>query len=83
MYLRRSLFKILSFNFSYIRVDHTLIIFFLVLPAGERRIRVHTLCLPIGSNLPDILHSADQQCIIGLLTKMGKHFILNDEIFKA
>ncbi|XP_011496986.1 PREDICTED: protein transport protein Sec24A [Ceratosolen solmsi marchali] len=38
---------------------------------GERRIRVHTLCLPISSNLSDILYSADQQCIIGLLAKMA------------
>ncbi|KAI4490569.1 hypothetical protein M0804_003513 [Polistes exclamans] len=38
---------------------------------GERRIRVHTLCLPVVSNLNDILHSADQQCIIGLLSKMA------------
>ncbi|XP_046813506.1 protein transport protein Sec24A [Vespa crabro] len=38
---------------------------------GERRIRVHTLCLPVVSSLTDILHSADQQCIIGLLSKMA------------
>lgn len=38
---------------------------------GERRIRVHTLALPIANTLPDILHSADQQCIIGLLSKMA------------
>ena len=38
---------------------------------GERRIRVHTLCLPITSTLSDVLHSADQQCIIGLLAKMA------------
>lgn len=38
---------------------------------GERRIRVHTLCLPIASNLADILHGADQQCIVGLLAKMA------------
>ncbi|XP_046466052.1 protein transport protein Sec24A isoform X1 [Neodiprion pinetum] len=38
---------------------------------GERRIRVHTLCLPVAANLSDILHSADQQCIIGLLAKMA------------
>lgn len=38
---------------------------------GERRIRVHTLCLPIASTLHDILHSADQQCIVGLLCKMA------------
>ncbi|XP_043672934.1 protein transport protein Sec24A isoform X2 [Vespula pensylvanica] len=38
---------------------------------GERRIRVHTLCLPVVSSLIDILHSADQQCIIGLLSKMA------------
>ncbi|KAL0102264.1 hypothetical protein PUN28_018655 [Cardiocondyla obscurior] len=38
---------------------------------GERRIRVHTLCLPVVSSLSDVLHSADQQCIIGLLSKMA------------
>ncbi|CAD1468183.1 unnamed protein product, partial [Heterotrigona itama] len=38
---------------------------------GERRIRVHTLCLPVVSTLSDILHSADQQCIAGLLSKMA------------
>ncbi|KAJ8687154.1 hypothetical protein QAD02_022948 [Eretmocerus hayati] len=38
---------------------------------GERRIRVHTLCLPISTNLSDIIYSADQQCIIGLLSKMA------------
>ncbi|EZA50413.1 Protein transport protein Sec24B [Ooceraea biroi] len=38
---------------------------------GERRIRVHTLCLPVVANLSDVLHSADQQCIVGLLSKMA------------
>ncbi|KAF5301407.1 hypothetical protein FQA39_LY02136 [Lamprigera yunnana] len=38
---------------------------------GERRIRVHTLCVPIASTLPDVLASADQQCIVGLLAKMA------------
>ncbi|XP_075970231.1 protein transport protein Sec24AB [Anticarsia gemmatalis] len=38
---------------------------------GERRIRVHTLALPTASSLSDVLHSADQQCIIGLLSKMA------------
>ncbi|CAH0407584.1 unnamed protein product [Chilo suppressalis] len=38
---------------------------------GERRIRVHTLALPIASTLTDVLHSADQQCIVGLLAKMA------------
>ncbi|XP_057335344.1 protein transport protein Sec24A [Microplitis mediator] len=38
---------------------------------GERRIRVHTLCLPVSSSLSDILYSADQQCIIGLVSKMA------------
>ncbi|XP_050300030.1 protein transport protein Sec24A [Anthonomus grandis grandis] len=38
---------------------------------GERRIRVHTLCLPIANTLHDVIHSADQQCIIGLLGKMA------------
>ncbi|KAF7996308.1 hypothetical protein HCN44_001940 [Aphidius gifuensis] len=38
---------------------------------GERRIRVHTLCLPVTSNLNDIIYSADQQCIVGLIAKMA------------
>ncbi|VVD04342.1 unnamed protein product, partial [Leptidea sinapis] len=38
---------------------------------GERRIRVHTLALPIASTLTDVLHAADQHCIIGLLSKMA------------
>ncbi|XP_039293836.1 protein transport protein Sec24A isoform X2 [Nilaparvata lugens] len=38
---------------------------------GERRIRVHTLCLPIANSLSDVLNSADQLCIIGLLSKMA------------
>ncbi|KAL1509266.1 hypothetical protein ABEB36_004029 [Hypothenemus hampei] len=38
---------------------------------GERRIRVHTLCLPIANTLQDVIQSADQQCIIGLLGKMA------------
>nr|XP_023013685.1 protein transport protein Sec24A [Leptinotarsa decemlineata] len=38
---------------------------------GERRIRVHTMCLPVASVLNDIIHSADQECIVGLLSKMA------------
>lgn len=38
---------------------------------GDRRIRVHTLCLPVCSNVNDILVGADQQCIAGLLAKMA------------
>jgi protein transport protein SEC24 len=38
---------------------------------GERRIRVHTLCLPVTGNLPDVLHGADQQAAIALLARMA------------
>ncbi|CAG4936821.1 unnamed protein product [Colias eurytheme] len=38
---------------------------------GERRIRVHTMAIPIASTLPDVLHAADQQAIVGLLSKMA------------
>lgn len=38
---------------------------------GERRIRVHTLCLPVSTSLSDILHSADSTAIVGLLSKMA------------
>lgn len=43
-----------------------------VIYLGERRIRVHTMCLPIASTVAEIIQSADSQCIIGLLAKMGK-----------
>lgn len=38
---------------------------------GERRIRVHTLSLPVVSILHDVLGGADQEAIIGLVAKMA------------
>lgn len=38
---------------------------------GERRIRVHTLCLPVTSSLSEVMHAADTEAIIGLLSKMA------------
>ncbi|XP_076024969.1 protein transport protein Sec24A [Genypterus blacodes] len=38
---------------------------------GERRIRVHTLCLPVVNSLSDIFASADVQAISGLLACMA------------
>lgn len=43
-----------------------------VLVSGERRIRVHTLSLPVANQLSQIYASADQQAIVALLAKMGK-----------
>ena len=40
--------------------------------AGERRIRVHTLCVPITNQLSDVFAGADQQAIASLLAKMGR-----------
>merc|ERR1719339_685751 len=50
---------------------------------GERRIRVHTLCIPISSSLQDIIQGADQQCIIGLLSKMAVDRSLNSSLSDA
>ncbi|KAJ2939658.1 hypothetical protein O0L34_g14377 [Tuta absoluta] len=44
---------------------------YLLFVSGERRIRVHTMALPVATSLTDVLHSADTQCIIGLLSKMA------------
>lgn len=52
-----------------------LIIKFLVI--AERRIRVHTLCIPVTDNLNDVFHNADQQAIIGLIAKMGNLIFVN------
>ncbi|XP_067672447.1 protein transport protein Sec24A-like isoform X2 [Haliotis asinina] len=38
---------------------------------GERRIRVHTLCLPVTNQLSDVYAAADQQAIVCLLAKMA------------
>lgn len=38
---------------------------------GERRIRVHTLCLPVTGNLHDIVNSVDQQAAVALLARMA------------
>lgn len=40
--------------------------------SGERRIRVHTLCLPVTNQISEVHAAADQQAIIALLAKMGK-----------
>lgn len=38
---------------------------------GERRIRVHTLCLPVTTSLPEVMHAADTEAIVGMLAKMA------------
>ncbi|KAM4808975.1 protein transport protein Sec24B isoform 2-T2 [Rhinophrynus dorsalis] len=38
---------------------------------GQRRIRVHTLCLPIVSTLPDVFAGADVQAVTCLLANMA------------
>ncbi|EDS35483.1 transport protein SEC24 [Culex quinquefasciatus] len=38
---------------------------------AERRIRVHTLCIPVTASLSEVMYSADSQCIVGLLSKMA------------
>lgn len=40
---------------------------------GERRIRVHTMCLPVVTTLSEVYLGADVQAITGLLANMGKH----------
>ncbi|XP_033742326.1 protein transport protein Sec24A-like isoform X2 [Pecten maximus] len=38
---------------------------------GERRIRVHTMCLPVTNQISEVIAGADQKAIISLLAKMG------------
>jgi len=38
---------------------------------GERRIRIHTYCLPVTRSVNEILNGADQEAIIGLVAKMA------------
>jgi protein transport protein SEC24 len=39
---------------------------------GERRIRVHTLCLPTTASINDVINNADEAAIVAMLTKFGK-----------
>uniref|UniRef100_A0A336LPL5 CSON000209 protein n=1 Tax=Culicoides sonorensis TaxID=179676 RepID=A0A336LPL5_CULSO len=50
---------------------------------GERRIRVHTLCIPVSASLSEIMHAADVQCIIGLLSKMAVDRSLSSNLSDA
>lgn len=50
---------------------------------AERRIRVHTMCLPVTESLTEVMHSADQQCIIGLLAKMAVDRSLSSNLSDA
>ena len=40
---------------------------------GERRIRVHTLALPVVATVQDVINGADQESIMGMLCKMGEY----------
>lgn len=50
---------------------------------GTRRIRVHTLCVPVTNSLTEVMHSADQQAIIGLISKMAVDRSLTSSIGDA
>ncbi len=39
--------------------------------SGDRRIRVHTLCLPVISNLSEIHSRVDVQAVVSLISKLG------------
>lgn len=41
-------------------------------PEGKRRIRVHTMCLPVVNQLSDVYAGADVQAITCLLANMGE-----------
>ena len=50
---------------------------------GERRIRVHTLCVPTTASLQEVVQGADQHCIVGLLGKMAVDRTLNSTLSDA
>jgi hypothetical protein len=39
---------------------------------GERRIRVHTLSVPVSDSLPEIFAAVDQEAIASIVGKIGK-----------
>lgn len=50
---------------------------------GERRIRVHTLCLPVSPNIHEVITAADQQAVVGLLAKMAVDRCLSSSLSDA
>jgi protein transport protein SEC24 len=50
---------------------------------GERRIRVHTLCLPVTESLNEVMYNADVQCMVGLLSKMAVDRSLSSNLSDA
>ena len=45
---------------------------YIIIYAGERRIRVHTLSVPVSSQLSDIYSKLNILAITGVLANMGK-----------
>ncbi len=45
---------------------------------GERRIRVHTFCLPTTASVSDVINSADQQAVVAMLAKFAAERAIND-----
>ena len=44
---------------------------------------MHTLCIPTSASLQEVIQSADQQCIVGLLAKMAVDRTLNTNLADA
>eukprot|EP00096_Caligus_rogercresseyi_P011392 TRINITY_DN4468_c0_g1_i1.p1 TRINITY_DN4468_c0_g1~~TRINITY_DN4468_c0_g1_i1.p1 ORF type:complete len:768 (-),score=240.93 TRINITY_DN4468_c0_g1_i1:594-2897(-) len=50
---------------------------------GERRIRVHTLCIPTTASLLDVLTGADSEAIAGMLAKFATERAINSSLREA
>lgn len=55
----------------------------MTISTGERRIRVHTLCLPVSPNQHEVVTAADQEAVVGLLVKMGVDRCLTSSLSDA
>lgn len=63
---RLNKFRFASFN-----------LFFIIISlSGERRIRVHTLALPVTTKLADIYAYADQEAVALSLSKLGRYYYI-------
>ena len=50
---------------------------------GERRIRVHTLCLPTSASVSEIINGADQAAVVGMLAKFAADRATSDSVADA
>jgi len=51
--------------------------------SGERRIRIHTMVLPVTQSVPELLDSLDMDCMVNIMAKQGVEVALKSGLENA